>query len=216
MKKTFIVIVLVIAGFTVGAQDADKGDKKSNEIVKRLTEKTESYKSFHVEFVYKMQNVEAEIDESTDGVLTVMGNKYILNIAGQKVICDGETLWTYIEDAEEVQVNSLEDSEESISPSKLLTSYDKDYRSKFIREDFRYGTTVNIVDLTPIEGKSYYKVRLVIDKGKDQLLEITIFDKNGSTYAYVIKKFESDIDITDAAFLFNEGDYPGVDVIDMR
>jgi outer membrane lipoprotein-sorting protein len=79
-----------------------------------------------------------------------------------------------------------------------------------------YGTTVNIIDLTPIEGKSYYKVRLVIDKEKDQLHEITIFDKNGSTYSYVINSFTPNINLSESIFTFNKSDFPGVDVIDMR
>jgi len=216
MRRIAALIVLAAIGLTAMAQDSDKGDKKSNAILEVLTAKTEAYKSIRVEFTYKMENMEAGIDESTRGILLVMGNKYKLKISGQEVFCDGETLWTYIADAEEVQVNSLADAEESISPNKLLSSYSEDYRSKFIAEDFIYGTTVNIIDLTPIEGKSYYKVRLIIDKAKDQLLEFTIFDKNGSTYSYVISKFEPNVDVTDDMFVFNPSDHPGVDVIDMR
>ncbi len=216
MRKTIIICMALLVTALGVAQDTEKGDKKSNAILEVLTAKTEAYKSIRVEFTYKMENIEAGIDESTRGVLLVMGNKYKLDISGQEVFCDGETLWTYIADAEEVQVNSIEDAEESISPNKLLSSYNEDYRSKFIKEDFVYGTTVNIIDLTPIEGKSYYKVRLIIDKEKDQLLEFTIFDKNGSTYSYVINKFEPNVAVTEGAFTFNAADYPGVDVIDMR
>jgi len=216
MKMIVSFIFVTVFSFSLMAQEAGKGDKKSNALLDVMTAKTEAYKSIRVEFVYKMINVEAGIDESTDGVLLVMGNKYKLEISGQIVFCDGETLWTYIEDAEEVQVNSLEDSEESISPNKLLSSYNKDYRSKFIKEDFLYGTSVNIIDLTPLEGKSYYKVRLIIDKKKDQLLDFTIFDKNGSTYSYVINKFESNGDVPEDEFTFKVSDYPDVDIIDMR
>jgi outer membrane lipoprotein-sorting protein len=216
MRKTLITCIALLAATFAAGQETEKGDKKSNAILDVLTAKTEAYKSIRVEFTYKMENTEAGIDESTRGTLLVMGNKYKLDISGQEVFCDGETLWTYIVDAEEVQVNTIDDAEESISPNKLLTSYNEDYRSKFIKEDFIYGTTVNIIDLTPTEGKSYYKVRLIIDKEKDQLLEFTIFDKNGSTYSYVINKFEPNVAVTEGAFTFNPADYPGVDVIDMR
>jgi outer membrane lipoprotein-sorting protein len=216
MKQISFLIYMLLSLAILQAQDSDKGDKKSNAILEALTAKTEAYKSIRVEFTYKMENLEAGIDESTRGALLVMGNKYKLNISGQEVFCDGETLWTYIADAEEVQVNSMEEAEGSISPNKLLSSYSDEYRSKFVREDFVYGTTVNIIDLTPIEGKSYYKVRLTIDKEKDQLLEFTIFDKNGSTYSYVINKFEPNVDVTEQMFTFNPADHPGVDVIDMR
>lgn len=216
MKKIITLSLLIILGINLIAQDADKGDKKSKIIIDRFTAKTEAYKSFKAEFTYKMENIEASINESTEGKLTVMGESYMLDIAGQKVLCNGETVWTYIEDAEEVQINSVEDSEESISPNKLLTSYNEDYRSKFVKEDFLYGTTVNIIDLTPVEGKSYYKIRLIINKSNDQLMEISIFDKNGSTYSYIIKIFEPNVDVSEDAFTFKESDYPDVDIIDMR
>ena len=215
MTRLFTSILLLAIALT-GLSQEEKGDKKSNEILDRLTAKTEAYKTISIEFAYKMENLDAGIDERTDGSLLIMGDKYRLNIAGQTVICDGETVWTYIADAEEVQINAVEDSEESITPEKLLSSYNKDYKSKFIKEDFRYGTTVNIIDLTPTEGKSYSKVRLIIDKEKDQLHEITIFDKNGSTYSYVINKFTPNTDVSESSFTFDESKFPGVEVIDMR
>jgi outer membrane lipoprotein-sorting protein len=217
MRKLIVLTVMIAVGFTLMAQDDETmGDKKSSEIIDRVISKTEAYKSFGAEFTHKMKNAEAGIDESNDGELVVMGDMYKLKIAGQLVICDGETIWTYIEDAEEVQINVVEDSDESITPSNLLTSYNKDYKSKFIRESFQYGTTVYVIDLTPAEGKSYYKVRLIIDKEKEQILEITIFDKNGSTYSYIVNKFEPNVDAQESDFTFNPDDYPDVDVVDMR
>ncbi len=215
--KQFILIILILACSQIlYSQDSDKGDKKSKEILDKVTAKTESYKSFKAEFTHKMKNSDAGVDESIEGILFVKGDKYRLSIAGQLVICYGETIWTYIEDAEEVQINSVEDSDETITPSNLLTSYNKNYKSKFVRETFQYGTTVYVIDLTPVEGKSYYKVRLIIDKTKEQILEITIFDKNGSTYSYIISKFTPNIPVDDSEFTFNPADYPDVDVVDMR
>lgn len=198
------------------SQEEDKNLKRSEEVLREFSEKTESYESIKAEFTYKMENREAGINESKDGVIWISGDKYHLSIAGQVVISDGTTLWTYLRDADEVQVNTVEEDSESLTPSSLLTSYDDDYKSKFIKETFLYGTTVNIIELIPMEGKTYYKVRLVIDKDSHQLHEAAIFDKNGSTYSYVIKSFEPNINPEPGKFTFDPGDYPEVEVIDMR
>lgn len=219
MKKILIVLVAALFCGPIFSQDEDKndkGDKKSREILDKLTERTKSFKSISVDFTYRMNNEEANIDEETKGKLTIMGNRYLLDIAGQKVICDGTTIWTFIEEAEEVQINSIDDSEESISPDKLLTAYNENYRSKFIKEDNIDGVVVNIIDLTPIEGKSYFKVRLVIDKIKNQLQEITIYDKNGSTYSYLITRFSTNEAVSEDDFVFRAKDFPGAEVVDMR
>jgi len=216
MKKILLIAFVLIYTSVLVCQESDKGDKKSNEILDRLTKKTEAFITIKTEFAYMMKNADAGIDEKTEGTLFVKGDKYRLVIAGQIVICDGVTIWTYIKDADEIQVNSIEDSEESITPNKLLTAYNKDYKSKFVKETFQYGTTVNIVDLTPIEGKSYSSVRVIIDKAKDQLLEITIFDKNGSTYSYIINKFEPNVTLNDSQFTYTASEFPGAEVVDMR
>lgn len=215
MKKISLIIAFAVS-ISLFAQDNDKGDKKSNEIMDKFTAKTESYESFLAEFSYKMENEEAGIDESKDGVLTVEGDKYNLKIAGQEVISDGETAWTYIEDAEEVQVNSVEEGEDAITPNNLLTAYNKDYKSRFVKETFVYGTSAYIIDLTPNEGKSFSKVRLTLDKDKLEILDISIFDKNGSTYSYVISKFVPNIEISPDLFSFDTEKFPDVDVVDMR
>ncbi|MBM3437004.1 MAG: outer membrane lipoprotein carrier protein LolA [Bacteroidetes bacterium] len=216
MKKILLIAFALNYASAVVCQETDKGDKKSNEILDRLTQKTEAYQTIKTEFSYLMKNAEAGVDEKTEGTLYVKGDKYRLVIAGQIVICDGTTIWTYIKDADEIQINAVENSEESITPNKLLTSYNKDYKSKFVKETFQYGTTVNIVDLTPIEGKTYSSVRVIIDKAKDQLLEITIFDKNGSTYSYLINKFEPNVTLNDSQFTYTASEFPGAEVIDMR
>jgi outer membrane lipoprotein carrier protein len=122
MKKILSFIIGITFVNLIAAQDTEKGDKKSNEILNRLTTKTEAYKTIKAEFAYIMKNADAGIDEKTEGTLFVKGDKYRLLIAGQVVISDGITSWTYIKDADEVQINSVENSEESITPNKLLTS----------------------------------------------------------------------------------------------
>ncbi len=215
MKKISLIVAIAMS-ISLFAQDKDKGDKKSNEIMNKFTAKTESYKSFMAEFTYKMENKEAGIDESKVGELTVEGDKYNLKIAGQEVFSDGETIWTYIEDAEEVQINSVEEGEDAITPNNLLTAYNKDYKSKFVKETFVYGTSAYIIDLTPIEGKSFSKVRLTLDKDKLEILDISIFDKNGSTYSYVISRFVPNIEVSPGLFSFDASKFPDVDVVDMR
>ncbi len=216
MKKSLILFLVIALIPSLFAQDAEKGDKKSREILDKVSAKTEAYKSFEADFTYKMQNKEAGIDESKEGVLIVSGDKYNLKIAGQEIICDGKTVWTYIKDADEVQINSVEDNDESITPNNLFSSYQKDYKSKFVRETFQYGTDVYVIDLTPLEGKNFSRVRIIIDKDKLEILDFTIFDNSGSSYSYVINKFTPDVEVKDSDFTFNPADYPDVEVVDMR
>ena len=58
------------------------------------------------------------------------------------------------------------------------------------------------------------KITLAVDAAKNQLQKITIHDKNGGTYTYLITSFVSNTTVK--PFIFNADDYPGVEVIDLR
>ncbi len=181
--STLILILLITTGGFA------QKDKKATAILDRVIEKTESHKSLEVEFIYAMDNLEADIHESKEGTLLVMGDKYKLNIAEQIVISDGTTMWTLLLEDEEVMINEVEDDSESITPTNLLNSYGENYKSKYIKEDRFNGKTVELIELTPLKGKTYSKIELAIEKGLDQIYSFSIFDKNGSTYSYTIKKY---------------------------
>jgi len=55
---------------------------------------------------------------------------------------------------------------------------------------------------------------LAVDAAKNQLHKITILDKNGGTYTYLVTSFKSNTSV--APFTFNTNDYQGVEVIDLR
>jgi outer membrane lipoprotein-sorting protein len=163
-----------------------------------------------------MDNPSAKVHETETGTLTVQGDKYKLDIAGQKVIADGKTSWTYISEANEVQINSMEDDENALTPTKLLTSYSSDYKSKLANEITKDGRSLYVIELKPNADKSFTGVELQIDKELYRIMHIAIKDKSGNTFSYLVNKFETNTPVKESDFTFNEKDYPGVEVIDMR
>ncbi|HRY98520.1 MAG TPA: outer membrane lipoprotein carrier protein LolA [Bacteroidales bacterium] len=195
---------------------AQEGDKRSQQILKEVADKTAAMETIQVKFAYTMDNNSANIHESYEGTLLIKGNAYRLNVGGQQVICDGKTIWTYIADAEEVQIHDASTGSEGITPSMLLTSYHKDYKSKLIKEGLENGVKSWVIDLVPIKGKSFFKVRVVIDQAKKQITSFTIFEKNGSTFTYRIKEFKPNVAAGPEKFSFRKTDFPGAEIIDMR
>ncbi len=212
------IIVILLALITLNSAYAQRHNKKSNVILKELADKTKSYKTIKINFIYKMVNKSAKINESKKGILIVKGDKYKLNIENQTVICDGKTIWTYLEDNNEVMINSAADNDDSFSPSDLLASYNKDYKSRFIKERKRKSKIIQIIDLIPLKTKerSFTKIRLKIDKTKKQIISSSIHDRNGSIYTYQINKFITNLNFKDSEFNFNPADHPGVEINDMR
>src|ERR1039457_3756772 len=116
MKKIFIPLFVIIA-FTGFAQIKDP---KASALLDEVSAKTKAYKSIKADFTYTMENKQAKINEEKKGTLLVSGDKFRLNIVGQIVISDGKTSWTYIQESNEVQLNSPDSKDDALTPSKLL------------------------------------------------------------------------------------------------
>ncbi len=211
------LISLFITLFIINQGQAQVVDKKANDILNKLSAKMKTYINYKIEFVYTLENKTEKIKQSKNGTAIIKGDKYSLNVSGQRIISDGKTVWTYIPDADEVQINNVNpNDDDALNPSKLLSSYDKNYKAKLIKELNQGGVMTQIVDLVPIKGKNYFKVRLSIDKTKMQIISTEIYNKNGSTYMYKVSKFLSNLKIADSEFTFKASDFPGVEVNDMR
>jgi len=215
MKKLILMLlVLTTVSLKISAQD----NAKAKAILDGVCAQTKQYTSIDIAFSYKMENKTKKINETKTGVATMKGDKFWLEFSGQQIMSDGKTVWTYIKDNNEVQINTNNpNDDQALNPAKLLTGYDKSFTPKFIKEETRGAVIFQIIDLTPLKARSYYKMRVEIDKAKKQIVNAIIYDKNGSTvYTYTVTKFVTNKVVPDTKFTFKNADHPGVEVIDLR
>ena len=212
MKK-ILTIFLTLLAFTGICQTKDQ---KAIALLDEVSTKTKSYKSIKADFSYKMENKQAKINEEKKGSLLLSGDKYRLTVAGQVVICDGKTIWTYIEESNEVQINTLDNKDDALTPSKLLTSYNANYKSKIIKDNTQTDLNVETLELIPNVSKNFIKAIVAIDKMKKQVRSFSLYDKNGNIFTYKIIKFQTDLPVNPNDYTFDKSKFPGVEVIDMR
>ncbi|MEI6576112.1 MAG: outer membrane lipoprotein carrier protein LolA [Bacteroidota bacterium] len=214
MKRIpFLFVMLCIFSFTY----AQVNDPKASGVLEEVISKSKTYDNIKAEFTYKLENKTNKVADSYNGTAMIKGEKYKLSIAGQTVIFNNNTTWTYIKSANEVQINSVDDKEDAVTPTKIFNgSYLKNFKPKLISEASKEGKTIETIDLTPNKGKSYFKVRLEIDKANKQITSFAVYDKNGSIYTYKINKFSVNQKIADSEFVFKATDYPGAEINDMR
>ena len=205
--RNILLVALIFTGLLAVGQD-----KKATGILNDVAGKTRSYEQIKIEFEYKMINKGQGINESIQGVLLSKGDKYKVDIAGQQVISDGKTVWTFLESVNEVQINEPMDDETGFNPRSFLENWSDNFKAKLISET----RTEAIIDLTPIDAASFNKARLVVDTDKKQLISMTMYDGNGNEFVYSITKFITNIKLSDKEFTFSITDHPGVEVIDLR
>lgn len=217
-KRVFKIFSFLIIAVLTMAQVEVNHDPKAKAILDGVSAKTKTHKAVSVSFTYSMENIKDDIYETQEGSLLLYGDRYNLKLAGQEIICDGSTLWTYIQDAEEVQVSEPEYEEGTLSPNNIFTIYEKGFKYKYIKEEQKDGRTMQIINLYPIKAneKPYHTIKLAIDKSKKQIQMITVVGKEGDNYIYDIIKFTSNPTTKDSDFKFNIVDHPGVELVDLR
>jgi outer membrane lipoprotein-sorting protein len=221
MKKRTLFTTLILV-FTIGLNLLyAQQDEKAKGILDKLSKKTAEYKSMKADFEYQMLNESEAIDETQKGSLTTKGEKYHLMIAGQEIISDGTTVWTVLAEAEEVQVNTVpeeSEAEEFISPTSILTLWEKGFKYKYDKSDMLNNVAVDIINLYPekAEEKSFHTIQLFVDRSKSTIVQIIIKGKDGTDFIYKIKSFQTDVPVQESTFSFSTQAHPDFEVIDLR
>lgn len=219
LKKTALFICLSLGFTSLFAQNAAEQrrfEQKAKEILAEASKKIKSYSSLRIEFSYEMENKEQKIKESMQGTLLSKADKFKMEIGGQEFISDGTTIWTFLKDLNEVQINLVANSEEDLNPTAILNSFETNYRSKWIKNETEQGKQLDIIDMIPNDPKAFFKIRIAIDAQTKNLVYSTAYDRNGGTYTYRIKKLTPNVAAPDSQFTFNPKNYPGIEVIDLR
>ena len=216
MKKLLIGALIIIgSGLTAFAQS----EVKAKEILAEVSKKYRTYDVIKTEFSYTLENPQAKIKETQSGTLFVRSkvNKYKVILKGQELISDGKNQWTYLKADKEVQLSEVDNSSDALNPAKIFTIYEKGFKSVYTNDTKLNGKTLHNIDLTPIDSKrSFFKVRLQIEKLTKQITNAVIFDKNGNKYTYTIKTFTPNVKVPEPTFAFDSKLYPGVELVDLR
>ena len=121
----------------------------------------------------------------------------------------------YLKEMNELTIMDYDsEDEDALSPNKLFTVYNEDYKNAYVQAKSINGERIHIIDLFPKESGPIMKIRLTINALKNQISILALYDKTGGVYTYNIKSFKADLDVI--PFNFDATNYPEVEVIDLR
>lgn len=211
------------------AQKGAEKDASAKAILNKVSEKYRMYDVVKTDFDFTLDNQQAGVKETQSGTLIARSkaNKFKVTIyspetsakpeIAQEILSDGKTQWTYLKKDNEVQINNVDNSGEGLNPAQVFTIYEHGYKYIYNGETKIGGKIYQEIDLTPEDiKKSFFKVRLEIDKVKKQIYSALIFDKNGNKYTYTLRSFVPNIQVPDNTFSFDPKMHKGVEVVDLR
>ena len=186
----------------------------AKDLLDRLSATTKSYKNMTIGFDFIFENKKHNINEKQNGILELQKEMFRLEMEGQTIINDGESQWIYLADMNEVQIMENDPEDQMMSPNKLFTIYKEGYKYNYVGSKTENGKNLQMIDLFPEESGAFMKISLEIIDDINQLHKITIHDKNGGTYTYLVISFKSNTSL--APITFKSDYYKDVEVIDLR
>jgi outer membrane lipoprotein-sorting protein len=216
MKKVGLLIVMVGWFGVVGAQI----DQKAKDILDRMSEKYQNIPVYKTNFIYRLTNKVENVDEQFSGEIMVKGEKYVLMMSDQEIYNDGETIWTYIKEANEVNVDYYMPNEGDLSPNNIYSAYKKGYRFRWIENKKVGSRSLDVVELQPENPKDpdkvFHRIVLNIDQTDYTIHSWEMFDRAGNVFSYTISGFNPNFKAEDSFFVFNASKYPSAEIVDLR
>ncbi len=192
-------------------------EEEALKVLDQMSERYKNLASFKADFTYTLENKMEDIQEEFSGNIIVKGDKFKLDLGEQVIFNDGEIMWTYLKDVNEVNIDYYLPEDGDMTPSNIFTAYTDGYKYMVAGNERIGNQNFNIIDLVPDDpNKSFYKVKLWINENDHFLKQWTLFDKAGNTYLYKIVNFNGNYNARDGEFQFDKEKYPGVEVIDLR
>lgn len=204
--KIITMIFLMLASISFAQTD------KSKSILDELSKKVKSYNSFYLEFKSTVKNTEAGINEVLEGKGWVKGDKFFATLGKNTIISNGIKNWVISNEDKTVYISAVDDSEESINPKKLMTLWEKDVKSKYIKEE----KGMHIIHLYPMKPteKDFHTIVLKISVANKDLKHIEVRMKDSTRMFYDIVKLTPNVEVSDVKFVYNKKDYPGYEEIE--
>ena len=205
MKTLTVISALFISMFTLSAQDSQKAKTLLNEV----SAKVQSYDNIVLDFKYSLENTAENIRQDTRGDASLLGDKYVLNLMGTTQMFDGKKIYTIIPEDEEINISTyVEEDDNAITPSKMMTFFKEGYTYKWDITQNVKGRQIQYIKLTPIDSDADVKsILLGIDKQTKNIYNLIQTQDNGTKITITVNSFKVNQPLSQTLFTFDESKY---------
>ena len=208
--RTIILVLLITLQVPLSAQNGN-----AKKMLDRLSEKYEAYRSFEISFDLEVKYPERPVQKQKAQIIQA-NQRFKFISEEQDIIGDGEDVYLFLKDRNEVQINDFDDDDELglMTPKDLLKEYDSG-RFEYLLEN-ETDTEIFIV-FKPLDRDSeFFKYRIAIDKQSEDFSKIDAYSKDGSQLLVTIASSSHNKEYNDEFFCFDTSLYPDIRIEDLR
>lgn len=191
-------------------------DDPAQEALERVKKKYEQMDDAEVRFSQKAKFPLAKLEQEMTGTLLFKKtNKYRVEFEGQLIVTNGETVWSYSEQNNQVLIDKFKLNDRSFSPERVLTASPEDYMATLVgREKAPKGEAI-VLKLIPRDPSSLLKSMKLWVHDADWLIHrVELLDQHGKETTYKVFSFKTNVHVADSSFVYHVP--PGVEVVDLR
>jgi outer membrane lipoprotein carrier protein len=202
MKKVYYLLIMFLVLFSASA--TAQNDASAKKILDAVTAKLKTYKGINAGFTFVSTSPKGKVTNNVSGNLSIKGNKYYIKEGSSEIFCDGNKTWNY-NGNDEVTVTSADEDDQTFTPQKLLSNfYDKDFTYKLVSSTGSYDQ----IQLMPVDKrKNFQKINVFVNKSKKMITRAKVVDKGGNTIDLNLKNINTNADIADNTFVFDQKKY---------
>jgi len=207
--RYYIILFLFIACIPAWAQNGAK------DILDKSAAKIKAYPAVEIEFSLTMENKEEDIREEHQGKAYMKGSLYKLEVMDVVNYYDGKNIYTYMPEAQEVNLkNPSDEEEEMLNPTKIFNIHNTGFKQKLISDT---GGTAYI-ELYPNDlSKNYIKIGIWVKTSDSSIRKVESFGKDGNNLIITINSLKQPSPVPDDSFFkFDTTRHPEVEIVDMR
>jgi len=146
MKRilTYTLLLLTISSLANAQQDPE-----AKEILDKLSAATKAHETIVSDFKVTYTSTKDNASNTAEGTIKIKGEKYQMDFMGTVTYFNGETIWSYLKEANEVNISDpMEDGSDLMgNPQSIFTIYEHDFKYKYLGTEIDRGETLWVVDL---------------------------------------------------------------------
>jgi outer membrane lipoprotein-sorting protein len=211
MKKLSALSVI----FTLSVSSFAQNDPEAVKVLEKFSSVAQSAPSVSIKFRIITVNLQDNSKDTTAGFLLMAKDQYRLEMPDNITWFNGSVSWNYLVAEKEVTIAKPDKKDDSFlsKPSSLFTLYKKGYKSRLVEENQKSY----VIDLYPEDVNSeLVRLRLSIGKASYNLDGAEYKRKDGITLTLIINEYNLKTIPEPSAFTFNQNNYKGAEIIDLR
>ena len=220
VKSQLSIVLILLFSFSVYGQ---KDDPRSKKIIDEMTAKFKTYPSVSIDFSANILQLQDRSETDQKGKMWIKNNMYKLEIPDFVIYFDGTKIYQYLPGVNEVNVtkpdpNESDEDFQLFNPQTYFNISSTVFKSNFINESRHNNRTVYEIDLYPIEftTSKYIRIRIMVEKTTNQLVHLKAIMKDGTHYTLSFNPYTIyQTALRDSFFVFNKGEFPNVEIIDL-